>query len=91
MKASPMALAPTTAATQGMERPVSECTRFDTAFAPPMEFDVSTFIWDRQMMARPTPPAASTSETPGLVTAALAASVGSIPWALKYSTDLSKP
>ena len=38
-----------------------------------MEFDVSTFIWDRQMMASPTPPAASTSDTPGLVTAALAA------------------
>ena len=78
-----MALAPTTAAAQGSDRPVIEFTRFSTAFAPPMEFEVSTFICDRQMTANPTPPAANTSDTPGLVTAAWAANVGSMPWAAK--------
>lgn len=48
-----------------------------------MEFEVSTFICDRQMTANPTPPAANTSDTPGLVTAAWAANVGSMPWAAK--------
>ena len=42
-----------------------------------MEFDVSTFICDRQMMASPTPPAASTSDTPGFVMAACAAPAAS--------------
>ena len=42
-----------------------------------MEFDVSTFICDRQMMASPTPPAANTSDTPGFVMAACAAPAAS--------------
>ena len=61
-----MALATTTAAGHESFTPNSESNRFDTALAPPMEFEVSTFICDRQMMARPTPPAASTSDTPGI-------------------------
>ena len=77
MNKSPMAFATTTAAGQESFTPNSESNRFDTAFAPPMEFDVSTFICDRQMMASPTPPAANTSDTPGFVMAACAAPAAS--------------
>ena len=91
MKARPMALAMMTTTGQASFLPKSESKRLETALAPPIEFEVSTFICDRQMMARPMPPEASTSETPGLVTAALAASVASMPWALKYANDCSKP
>ena len=77
MKARPMAFAMTTATGQESFTPKSESNRFVTAFAPPMELEVSTFICERQMMASPTPPAASTSEMPGLVIAACAAPVAS--------------
>ena len=55
MNRSPTALATTTAAGHESFTPNSESNRFDTAFAPPMEFDVSTFICDRQMMGEPHP------------------------------------
>ena len=77
MNTTPMRFTATTATGHFSLTPNRLSNRFDMALLLLMEFDVSTFSCDRQMMTMPTKPSDSTNVMPGLVMAALAAPTSS--------------